>query len=140
VKMTTQNYLTEILLPDFNPPKGMKGEAALCAHIANFLRQMSIEGNLPYVWFHVPNQFSGQYRGVFGATMAWMGRICGIPDYAFLGKDGCFFIEVKTDKGIQSENQKIVQRWCDDVGVRYYLCRSLEDVKNVLKLESPKKT
>lgn len=130
--MTTRNYLCEILIPNYKQPRGIKGEASLSFEIAGYLRQLSIEGKLPYVWFHVPNQFSGQYRGVFGAMMAWMGRICGIPDYAFLGKDECFFIEVKTDKGIQSENQKIVQKWCNDVGVKYYLCRSLEDVKRVI--------
>lgn len=133
--MASQNYLTEILLPDYKPPKGMKGEVALCAEIAGLLRQMSIENRLPYVWFHVPNQFSGHYRGVFGAMMAWMGRICGIPDYAFMGRNGCFFVEVKTLRGIQSDPQKIVQKWCENVGVPYYLCRSLKEIENVLKNE-----
>lgn len=126
-------FLIPILLPNFHQPKGVKGEALLCVEIATYLRQLSIEGSLPYVWFHVPNQFSGQYRGMFGALMAWMGRICGIPDYAFMGRGRCFFVEVKTERGTQSDSQKIVQRWCESVGVPYYICRSLEDVKEVLK-------
>lgn len=125
--------LAQILLPTFLPPKGVKGEALLCIDIATYLRQLSFEGNLPYVWFHVPNQFSGQYRGMFGALMVWMGRICGIPDYAFLGRDRCFFVEVKTDRGTQSDNQKAVQRWCESIGVPYHICRSLDDMKKVLQ-------
>lgn len=136
MKMTTQNYLVPILLPDYKQPKKIKGESALCVEIAWFLKEQSIKGDFPYVWFHVPNQFLGKYNGLGGAILTFMGRICGIPDYAFLGKDGCFFIEVKTDIGKLSDNQKIVQKWCEQKGVPYYLCRSLEDVKNVLKEKS----
>lgn len=132
MNMATQNYLLPLMLPDYKQPKNIKGESAICVEIAWYLKGLSLEGNFPYVWFHVPNQFLGKYNGLGGAILTFMGRICGIPDYAFLGRDGCFFIEVKTDKGIQSENQKVVQKWCEDVGVRYYLCRSLEDVKRVL--------
>lgn len=131
--MKSRNELIPILLHDYRPPKNIKGESAICVEIAWFLKDITLTGNFPYVWFHVPNQFLGKYNGLGGAILSFMGRICGIPDYAFLGKDGCFFIEVKTKKGTQSENQKIVQKWSESVGVPYYLCRSLEDVKSVIQ-------
>ena len=131
--MASQRYLLPLMIPDYKQPKNIKGESAICVEIAWYLKALSLEGNLPYVWFHVPNQFLGKYNGLGGAILTFMGRLCGIPDYVFVGRQGGFFIEVKTDKGIQSENQKIVQKWCESVGVPYYLCRSLQDVKNVLK-------
>ena len=102
----------------------MKGRALLCVEIAAYLRQLSIEGSLPYVWFHVLTSSLGSIRGMFGALMAWMGRICGIPDYAFMGRGRCFFVEVKTEQGHKSDNQKIVQRWCESVrGAIIYTAR-----------------
>ena len=127
----TRSYLFPILLPR----KEMlitKGEAGICAEIASYLKAESLEGRLPYVWFHVANEYAGQYRPVYGAKQTTLGKISGIPDYAFLGKDGCFFIEVKTSVGKLKDNQIIVKQWCEDIGVPHYVCRSLDDVKCVL--------
>ncbi len=132
--MTTQNYLVPILLPR----KEMlitKGEAAICAEIAGYLKVESIYGRLPYVWYHVANEWAGQNRPVYGAKQTTMGKIAGIPDYCFMGKYNSFFIEIKTGRGKLSEQQEIVKRWCDDVGVPHYVCRSLKDVQEVLKKE-----
>lgn len=125
--------LLPLLLPDFKPPRGARGENLICLDIAMFLREQSLTNEkFPYVWFHVPNQFAGTYKGVFGAMLSWMGRIAGVPDYVFMGKGQCFFIEVKTASGSQSEHQKLFQKWCESKEVPYYVCRSLDDVRNVL--------
>jgi len=133
--MATRNYLYPILYPDFKPPRGSKPEAQLCMEIANFLREQSLCFNFLCVWLHIPNQWAGLYKGRFGAELAHMGRINGAPDYVFSGKYGCFFVEVKTPKGIQSENQIIFEKWCVDSGIPYYICRSLKDVEKVLEIE-----
>lgn len=79
--------LTSLLLPPFNPPKGLKGENALCVDMANYLRVRSLqESTFPYIWFHIPNQFAGTYKGRFGALLSWMGRISGVPDYVFISQ------------------------------------------------------
>jgi len=132
--MTTQNYLLPILLPR----KEMlitKGEAGICAEIASYLKVESLYGRLPYVWYHVANEWAGQNRPVYGSKQTTMGKIAGIPDYAFHGKYTSFLIEVKTPKGKLSETQEIVKQWCDDKGVPHYVCRSLKDVKTTLAIE-----
>jgi len=96
--------LLPLLLPDFKPPRGAKGENLICLDIAMFLREQSLTNEkFPYVWFHV-----------------------------FMGKRECFFIEVKTERGSQSEHQKLFQKWCESKEVPYYVCRSLDDVRAVL--------
>lgn len=126
--------LLPLLLPDFKPPRGAKGENLICLEIASWLREQSLTKDFPFVWFHVPNQFAGTYKGMFGAMLSWMGRIAGVPDYIFLGKGKGFCIEVKTARGSQSEHQKLFQQWCESKQVPYYVCRSLEEVKGVICL------
>ncbi len=124
------NFLLPLLWPDFKPPRGIKGEDAICLDICNFLREQTLTKAFSYIWFHVPNEFS-TYRGAYGALKSWIGRIAGVPDYVFLGKEKCFFIEVKSKKGVQSEKQILFQKWCEKVGVPYYICRSLDDFKAI---------
>ena len=125
-----KNYcdLIPLLLPNFKPPRGAKGENQICLDIASWLREQTLTKDFDYVWFHVPNQFSGTYKGVFGAMLSWMGRIAGVPDYVFMSKANCFFVEIKAQKGTQSEHQKLFQKWCDSKCVPYHICRSLDDL------------
>lgn len=131
--MKNSLLLFNILIPKGAFPRGAKGENLICLEIASYLREQSLEREFPFVWFHVPNQYCGTYKGVFGSLLSWMGRISGVPDYAFMGKKECFFIEVKTEKGIQSQNQKIFQTWCESKKVSYHICKSCEEVKILLK-------
>lgn len=138
-KMSTKNYLVPILLPR----KEMiitKGEAGICAEIASYLKVESIYGRLPFVWFHVANEWAGQNRPVYGAKQTTMGKIAGIPDYCFLGQSSGFFIEVKTPHRASqlSKEQKAVKQWCDDMCVPHYVCRSLQEVERVLNIERTK--
>lgn len=41
------------------------------------------------------------------------------------------FVEVKSPKGVQSENQKDFQRLCEEAGIKYILARCLEDVRGI---------
>ena len=54
----------------------------------------------------------------------------------FMFKNGkTVFVEVKTEKGIQSEIQKYRQKQMIDNGFEYFLVRSLEDFKAIPYLE-----
>lgn len=58
----------------------------------------------------------------------------GVPDIIVL-IDGKFIgLEVKAEKGRQSEHQKSFELECKKNGGKYYVVKTLEDVKDVLKL------
>ncbi len=48
---------------------------------------------------------------------------------AFRKSELPIFIEVKTEKGIQSELQKFRQKEVEQLGYKYYLIRSIEEFK-----------
>jgi hypothetical protein len=95
------------------------------------LRQATFDGKLPYVWFHVPNEF-GKSLPIFGTKLGWMGRVPGASDYIFLGPNP-FVIEFKSEKGKQSENQMIFEAWCKAIGIPYYLCRSSDEGRKIVE-------
>ena len=86
---------------------------------------------------HVPNgaTLSGnaKQRAIQMNALKRDGLCVGFPDlivYADNGRVG--HIEVKIEGGKQSDNQKKVQAWMNDLGHLYAVCRSLEDVKETL--------
>ena len=125
--------LFKLLIPAHKLGVKLKSEDQLCVEFANYLRELSLEKNFPYVWFHVPNQFAIN-RPIFGLKQSWMGRIAGIPDYVFLGRN-CFVMEFKASKGRLSPNQQIVLQWCDYVDVPHYVVKSMEEAKQIIGKE-----
>lgn len=124
--------LLKILLPAKNINfSHIKPEQKLCIDIANHLRKVTIEDNFSYVWFHVPNEFSS-YNPVYGLKMGWMGRIAGVADFCFVGKDKSLFLEIKTGKVKQSPSQKIFKEWCDEKQVSYHLAYSFEEAIHII--------
>jgi len=83
--------------------------------------------------FSVPN---GGSRHILEAkTLKATGQMAGVSDLIILQPNGkTLFVEVKAEKGIQSEVQKIFEDKVKALGFDYYLVRSLEDVKIMLKL------
>ena len=59
------------------------------------------------------------------------GSMKGLPDIMVL-TDGGFvvFLEVK-DKGKQSEDQKIFEQKCKEIGCEYHIVRSIDDVVEI---------
>ena len=52
----------------------------------------------------------------------------GLPDIILI-KDGIFVgIEVKTEKGVQSDHQKAFAALCEQHGAVYFVARSVDDV------------
>ena len=104
----------------------LKPEQSMCVEFANTMRQMTLEGKLPFIWYHIPNEFlpSQRVNYSFELKQKHMGKIAGVPDYCFIGKENGFFIEFKSGKGQQTASQKSFEEWCKMVSVGYHLCRS----------------
>jgi len=57
----------------------------------------------------------------------------GFPDICGFWRDKIFFIEVKSGKNPQSEEQKTFQKYCNSSSVKYILAYSLNDVVAEIK-------
>jgi hypothetical protein len=130
--------LASLLLPNKSIScASLKEEQRMCVEFANGLRQLTLEGKLPYVWFHIANEFlpSKQVNYSFELKLKHMGKIAGLPDYCFVGENGSFFIEFKSAKGRQTDNQKKFEEWCKTNTVPYFICRSAKEGFEVLSQE-----
>ena len=58
----------------------------------------------------------------------------GYPDLTLFKDNKTTFIEVKNEKGIQSELQKYVQKQLEKEGFKYFLVRSLDEFKKIVIL------
>jgi hypothetical protein len=80
---------------------------------------------------------SGEYRTLkTGALLKAKGLRPGKSDYEFkYTKDNIshhVYIEFKTEKGKQSDNQKAFEKTCDADNEHYYIVRSIVEAMNVL--------
>jgi hypothetical protein len=128
--------LTSLLLPNKTISyASLKEEQKMCVEFANGLRQMTLEGKLPYVWFHIANEFlpSKQTNYSFELKLKHMGKLAGLADYCFVGKKGGFFIEFKSAKGKQTESQKKFEEWCSAMGIGYYICRNANEGMDIIR-------
>lgn len=55
-----------------------------------------------------------------------MGVIPGVSDFAYLIPRSVRWIEMKTETGMQSEDQEEFQSLVESLGMEYHICRSLE--------------
>jgi hypothetical protein len=112
----------------------LKPEQKICVDFANEMRHLTITGKLPFIWYHIPNEFLPSQRRnyVFDLKQKHMGKVSGTPDYCFVGEKS-FFIEFKTRTGQQSPAQKTFQKWCEAQGIGYHICRSAEEGESVVK-------
>ena len=74
--------------------------------------------------FSVPN---GGSRNLLEAKkMKLTGLLSGVSDLiVILPNSKTLFLELKTDKGTQSESQKEFEKRITDLGFEYHICRSL---------------
>jgi hypothetical protein len=81
--------------------------------------------------FAVPN---GGSRNIIEAKkLKATGLMAGVSDLIVLKPNGeTFFIEIKTDVGIQSPVQINFQKKVEQLGFKYFLVRSLEDFKELI--------
>lgn len=110
---------------------GAKGEDLLAIQVADALKKMAEFNNLHAVFTHVANE--GKRSSYVGNKSKAMGMIPGAADFVFTWKGGSGWIELKHDKGKQTDCQRDFEYWCKHEGVDYAVCRSLNDVFATLK-------
>lgn len=104
-------------------------EYSLHVTVADYLRARCPR----LTWWH--SHQSGHLSMVERAKAKRMGRRAGVPDFTFIlppnGRTA--FIELKADKGRQSETQALFEEAAKKAGALYALCRSVEEVEGVLR-------
>jgi 3-hydroxy-3-methylglutaryl CoA synthase len=87
--------------------------------------------NPQHIIFAVPNggQRSKAQAMLFKAT----GLIAGVADLIVIQPNRIVFIELKKEKGKQSDDQQQFERKVKSLGFEYYLIRSLEQFKSYLE-------
>ena len=108
-------------------------EANLQKEFRDYLTSLSIDGSINFVWFSVPNNFSGNYSPIFGSVQKATGLIAGAPDMIFMWDGGSGAIEFKSKKNKQTDAQILFEKWCIKCGVKYEIARSFEDAFNIIK-------
>lgn len=99
-----------------------ESEAVLQSRIVKALRTRG------YAPLHIPNEQVGCTAVRIGQLVA-MGMMPGAPDLLVpIGEGKTIFMEVKTPRGIQSQQQKNFERlWCQKYGYEYRIVRSVDD-------------
>lgn len=83
--------------------------------------------------FHSPN--GGKRNAREAARFKAMGTRAGFPDLILLlpnTKYGALAIEMKADKGRQSEKQKEWQSVAEKFGIKYVICRSFDEFRHII--------
>lgn len=84
-----------------------------------------------YIVFSVPNESAGQRASKYKRS----GMLPGVSDLIAVTPYGIMFIEMKNAVGRQSKPQRTFQAKVEELGYKYYLCRSLEEFKSVFDLQ-----
>lgn len=77
---------------------------------------------------HSPN--GGFRTSIEGAKFKAMGTLAGFADLVILaqrGGSGALFIEMKSDKGRQSDYQKQFEEYCKAAGYTYCVVRTIDE-------------
>ena len=80
--------------------------------------------------FSVPN--GGTRNPIEAKSLKLTGALAGVSDLIVIQQNRIMFIEVKIEKGIQSEAQKLFQSKVESLGFEYFLVRNLDQFKTVL--------
>ena len=89
----------------------------------------TIGNNPQHVCFSVPNESSNGKEQVYKKSL---GLISGVSDLIIIQPNRIIFVELKTQTGKQSKNQKKFQKKVEALGFEYYVVRSLEDFKSII--------
>lgn len=92
-----------------------------------------LKSNNPrWIIFAVPN--GGKRDAREAKSLKNTGILPGASDLILQTHKETIYIEVKTYKGFQSQEQKDFQKRVEDLGFKYWLVRSVEDVLDKIKL------
>ncbi len=111
-------------------------EDCISATVADWVRLAMVNGTFNGIAFHVANESgqggAGHAVRLRQAKKRRIGMMPGAPDWVFSWSDGHGFIELKAAGGSLNPSQIAVRDRCERCGIRYAVCRSLEDVQAVL--------
>jgi hypothetical protein len=107
-------------------------EHQIQAQIVNYFNQSF--PTLRKCLFHVQNKAS---NSIEGAKFKTLGVVAGISDLVLIHSNGTCFIELKDDKGKQSEHQITFQRQLAQLNHDYHIIRSLSEFKALLSTLHP---
>lgn len=81
--------------------------------------------------FHVNNKAKNKIEG---NQMKAKGVVAGVSDFIYLAKNGkVLFIELKTDEGKQSKEQKEFEQIAKDRGHLYFVVRSVKEFFDLIQ-------
>lgn len=111
-----------------------KSENAIQQEIVMYLNNnYCLEKHNPRcIIFSVPN--GGKRDAREAKSLKNTGLLKGVSDLVFQTDKETIYIEVKTDTGVQSSEQKDFQKRIENLGLKYLLVRSVQDVINNLSL------
>jgi hypothetical protein len=133
-----KNFLpiaTLLRLMDYRTFKGRVGpEDRMTIDVATMLRVATIEGKLLASWTHVPHEAAGRgkFAAIYMAKAKAMGLIKGSADFVFVWPDGGGWIELKTETGSLTKEQREFRDWVVASGANHAVCRSVGEVEAVL--------
>lgn len=78
----------------------------------------------PHAWGRLFMNYNNPRSARNGRILVSMGLTAGVADLTLLSDVGPIFIELKTGKNQQNENQKSWQKQIECAGYRYHLIRS----------------
>jgi hypothetical protein len=81
-----------------------------------------------YYFFAVPNEANGR-SAVQQMQQVSMGLRAGAADLVIVLPGSVLFVEVKAEKGTQSDKQKKFQERVESLGHRYVVVRSVDEVE-----------
>lgn len=106
-------------------------EAQLQIAVFEYLKAVLIP---PAFAFHVPNEAAGKRSKWATYQLKRQGLVPGAPDLLILFDGRCVGIELKTPSGRVSRAQDDFLRAMNAAGCSASVCRSIDDVKQFLKL------
>jgi hypothetical protein len=111
-------------------------EADLQIQVADLLRIH--QKRQRFIFWSTPNELLGSARTKGGlgrmARFKRMGLRSGVSDLIIIRFGGAFLLELKTEGGKQSENQKSFQRDAIDAGASYAVAHNLDEAIDALKI------
>jgi hypothetical protein len=78
----------------------------------------------PQAWGRLFMNYNNPRSARNGRILVSMGLTAGVADLTLLSDEGPIFIELKSGKNQQNENQKSWQKQIESAGYRYHLIRS----------------
>jgi len=113
------------------PRANLKGEDLLCSEFVAKCVSWLLDGVLKGIFFHIGNENTNSLG--MNSKLKSLGRIGGCPDYCFINKSKTIFLEFKSPTGKQTPNQMAFEAWCLEIGISYFIIRSIEQAIKILQ-------